>query len=74
MWADPPYTQQNYQPLVEAMAGVLSKGGEAAVEHRTGLVITPNIDSLTLVDRRRYGDSEISFFRIKENAPDEAEA
>lgn len=74
VWADPPYTLQNYQPLVEAMAGVLSTGGEAAVEHRNGLVIAPAIGALTLVDRRRYGDSEISFFRSHENAPTEVEA
>ena len=74
VWADPPYTLQSYEPLVEAMVGVLSREGEAAVEHRSGLVISPAIDSLTLVDRRRYGDSEISFFRFHENAPAGAEA
>jgi 16S rRNA (guanine(966)-N(2))-methyltransferase RsmD len=68
IFADPPYGFGDLGGLVRATVPYLAAGGEIAVEHgwRDAVPVTP-LD-LELADRRRYGDSGLSFFHRRDEA------
>ena len=61
--ADPPYRKGWPEQLLEALSagGALAAGGLLVIEHETGVEpIRPEWEAL---QRRRYGDTTLSFFR-----------
>jgi 16S rRNA (guanine(966)-N(2))-methyltransferase RsmD len=63
VYADPPYAFEAYGELLEAVAPLLDKDGEVAVEHTSRRELPVEAGPLTRVDVRRYGESAISFYR-----------
>jgi 16S rRNA (guanine966-N2)-methyltransferase len=63
VYADPPYNFNAYGELLEAVAPLLDKDGEVAIEHSSRRDLALEAGPLTRVDVRRYGESAISFYR-----------
>jgi len=63
VYADPPYAFQDYDGLLSRVTHVLAEEGEIAVEHDTRTRLGLELEELTCIDRRNYGDSSLSFFR-----------
>ena len=61
IFADPPYDFEAFGMLFAAIGGWLGPGAELAIEHAAGALDTVR-SALELKDRRRYGDSWLSFF------------
>lgn len=63
VFADPPYEYPRYEELLHAVPTVLAEGGNFALEHSGRLETPVEIGELVRTDRRRYGDSALSFYR-----------
>ncbi len=67
IFADPPYAFSDHGALLERMRGRLAGGGEMAIEHSARLDLDP-LEPWLRRDRRRYGDSCLSFFRLEDDS------
>ena len=64
VFADPPYSFAEFDDLLVSVAGVVSSSGEVVVEHAARNDLPRSIAGLALRDRRRFGDSALSFYRF----------
>ncbi|WP_346026383.1 16S rRNA (guanine(966)-N(2))-methyltransferase RsmD [Beduinella massiliensis] len=67
VFMDPPYRMENTGEMCAALlaAGALAEDGLIVVEHRRGL--PPALaDGLEAADTRRYGDTEVTFVRRRQ--------
>lgn len=64
VFADPPYALDDWDALMQALnrQGMLSEGGLVVVEHRRSTNMAEEYGKLTLLTRRRYGDTDISIY------------
>jgi 16S rRNA (guanine966-N2)-methyltransferase len=65
---DPPYGDETALRSLEAVAGVLCKGGLVVYEHASRYNPPERPAGLRLVDRRVYGDSAIGLYELTESA------
>jgi len=65
IFADPPYRFSDHAALLAAAAPLLAEEGEIAVEHSTRTELPAEVGSLLRVDVRRYGESSLSFYRLR---------
>jgi 16S rRNA (guanine966-N2)-methyltransferase len=67
VFADPPYTifarPAEARAHLAALPALLSPDGVAVIEHDRRSAPDATIGRLALLDRRRYGDTEVSFYR-----------
>lgn len=65
VFADPPYDHSDWQGIMERLnrRGVLAAGGIVVAEHRHSTEMADEYDRLSLLTRRRYGDTSISMYR-----------
>jgi 16S rRNA (guanine966-N2)-methyltransferase len=63
VFLDPPYAAELASPALAALPPLLAVGAVVVVEHDRRAAPDPGPAPLTLVDRRRYGDTEVSFYR-----------
>lgn len=72
IFADPPYKSQLASTVVELTGKyqVMSNHGIMLVEHARSSSMPSETEQLTLVDRRIYGQTAISFYGYSTNAPD----
>jgi 16S rRNA (guanine(966)-N(2))-methyltransferase RsmD len=68
IYFDPPYIGDLYLPVMSAIVTkkILAVDGEMAVESAASLAI-PFVEGLTLVTRKKYGNTAVSFYRIEED-------
>lgn len=66
VFADPPYAFTGYAPLLAAAARRTRPGGEIAVEHSARLELAAEVAGWRRRDRRRYGESCVSFYDLAE--------
>lgn len=68
IYFDPPYASELYQPVLEIIADnhLLAVGGEIAVEHNPSLWSGIEIQGLTIMGKKVYGNTGITFYRNKE--------
>lgn len=66
VFADPPYSFDDYSRLIAAAAARTRPGGEIAVEHSTRIELADDVAPWRCHDRRRYGESCVSFYRLAE--------
>ncbi|AFY74864.1 RNA methyltransferase, RsmD family [Synechococcus sp. PCC 7502] len=65
IYFDPPYQSQLYQPVLQAIAPLMSQDAVIAVEHareRSLEEISYELFNLKLIDQRMYGQTSVSFF------------
>ena len=67
-FADPPYRFTAWTELLAGLAPLLAEDGEAVIEHSIRSVPPDEAAGLVRVDRRRYGESALSFYR-RDGAP-----
>jgi len=67
--ADPPYRKGLPERLLDALGAVeaLTEDGRLVIEHESG--VAPDRPGWEALDRRRYGDTTLSFFRRAAEAP-----
>lgn len=65
VFADPPYDFDAYDRLLEQIAKVLDRGGEAAVEHSSRLEFGGSVAGLVPTGSRKYGETRLSFYAIE---------
>jgi 16S rRNA (guanine966-N2)-methyltransferase len=63
VFIDPPYAAGAVEPVLAALPPLLAPGALVVVEHDRRSAPGPQIGPLSLLDRRRYGDTEVSFYR-----------
>ena len=63
IFADPPYTYGDFTGLLVAVEELLTAAGELVVEHASNQDLPAREGWMLLVDRRRYGDTALSFYR-----------
>lgn len=63
VFADPPYRFDAYRSLLNAVEPLLAADGKLAVEHSRRVELPVECGGLVRVDRRRYGESALSFYR-----------
>lgn len=63
VFADPPYSFDAYEQLLQGVAPLLAPDGEIAVEHSSRRDLPIEVGPLTRMDARRYGESAVSFYR-----------
>lgn len=61
IYFDPPYQSQLYDPVLEAIATLMSSDAVIAVEHARDRNL-PQVSNLKAIDRRTYGQTSVSFF------------
>ncbi|MBF2006852.1 16S rRNA (guanine(966)-N(2))-methyltransferase RsmD [Chlorogloeopsis fritschii PCC 9212] len=68
IYFDPPYASGLYQPVLEAIAHhqILDPNGELAVEHNSQSSTPPQFLSLEICRQKAYGNTSVTFYRIKE--------
>lgn len=73
IFLDPPYGQGLLPPLLAALAatGVLAPGGVVVAEHSRRDTLPEAAGPLIMSDRRRYGDTMLSFFSAAGREPAE---
>ena len=66
VFADPPYALDDWDALMQALnrQGMLSEGGLVVAEHRRSTNMAEEYGKLTLLTRRRYGDTDISIYEV----------
>jgi 16S rRNA (guanine966-N2)-methyltransferase len=66
IWADPPYKGKLGEPLLHAVDknSLLAPDGIFVIEHAVDMPPPETIGSLQMYDRRKYGQTAISFFRV----------
>lgn len=64
VFADPPYAQDDWDRLMPTLnrKGMLADGGIVVAEHRHNLTMADEYGGLSLLTRRRYGDTAISMY------------
>ena len=77
IYADPPYAFDAYPELVQSVAPLLASNGELAVEHSHRLdegvfadAVFAKAPTLSVVDRRTWGDCAVTFLRMAEGPTD----
>lgn len=70
VFADPPYAFERHAELLERLVPLLAAGGSVAVEHGPRQVPPERAGGLERVDRRRYGDCELSFYAPDRDQPE----
>jgi 16S rRNA (guanine966-N2)-methyltransferase len=68
VFADPPYAAAESARVLAALSPVLAPGARVVVEHDRRAPPAERYGALALVDRRRYGDTEVSFYLLEEGA------
>lgn len=63
VFADPPYSFTGHAALLSGLEPLLAEGGEAVIEHSARSETPLEAGRLVRVDRRRYGESGLSFYR-----------
>jgi len=63
VFADPPYRFADHAALLEGLAPLLAADGEAVIEHAVRAEPPAAAAGLVRIDRRRYGESALSFYR-----------
>lgn len=65
VFADPPYAAGDTERLLEALSGgsVLASGAVIVLEHDKRHIPPDAVGTLHLMDRRVYGDTQLSFYR-----------
>jgi len=66
IFADPPYSFEDFEPLLLGLPPLLAGGGEVAVEHSARRALPPAAGPLAQTDLRRYGESAVAFYRTRE--------
>lgn len=66
VFADPPYAQDDWDKLMATLnrPGMLDDGSIVVAEHRHNLTMADEYGRLSLLTRRRYGDTAISMYEI----------
>lgn len=66
VFADPPYKSQLASTVVELVGKyhLLADDGVLLVEHARSFLMPDEVDGLRLTDRRHYGQTSISFYKI----------
>lgn len=66
IFIDPPYKikPENFKIIIEKAVGFLSREGVVIVEHRSGIAVEYPVQALYLADKRTYGDTSLSFFKL----------
>lgn len=77
VFADPPYRYGRYGRLLEAAAPLLAADGLLVLEHAAGESVPERAPGLALTSTRRYGESELAFYRpgpapSREEAPSDS--
>ncbi len=64
VFADPPYALDDWQGLMGALnrGGLMAEGGVVVAEHRRDTAMMDEYGRLSLLTRRRYGDTAISMY------------
>jgi 16S rRNA (guanine(966)-N(2))-methyltransferase RsmD len=70
IFADPPYALTDFDALLKGAAPLLECDGEMAIEHSCRLQIAEPRAPWRLRERRSYGDSCVTFFRLGEPGPE----
>ena len=68
IFADPPYQLLAYDKLIAAVHPLLAHHGELVIEHSSRSGLPEEASGLIQTDRRRYGESCLSFFRVAQAA------
>ncbi len=63
VFADPPYDFEAYEALLDLVGSLLTRDGEAAVEHSVRTGIPAHAGDLERVAVKRYGESCVSYYR-----------
>ena len=68
VFADPPYALDDWDGLMQALnrPGLVDERGIVVAEHRHSTDMADEYDRLTLLTRRRYGDTAISIYESGE--------
>ena len=68
VYIDPPYDAGLLAPTLEAVCRLSAVGSETVIvcEHRTKNPLEPPSDAIVQTDRRRYGSTSLSFYRVLE--------
>jgi 16S rRNA (guanine966-N2)-methyltransferase len=64
IYFDPPYQSNLYEPVLNAIAPLMSIGSAIAVEHDRTKILADTFSGLTKCDRRQYGQTALSFYKI----------
>ena len=62
VYFDPPYQSQLYEPVLEAIAILMSSESVIAVEHSRDRSLPSTFPDLQAIDQRCYGQTSVSFF------------
>ena len=67
VFADPPYADDPFAELFEALAvrGCFAAGATVIAEHGKRRVLPPELPGLRQVDRRSYGDTAVTIYRAE---------
>lgn len=65
VFADPPYRFTGYPGLLAALPPLLAPDAEVVIEHSARQRLPDEVEELVRTDRRRYGESVLSFYRRK---------
>lgn len=64
IFADPPYEFAAYPELMKRAVALLDDNGELVIEHGWRDELPTEVDPLMQTDRRRYGDTCLSFYQL----------
>ncbi len=64
VFADPPYGFDAYEEILLGVVPLLAPDADVAVEHSSRRELPIEVEPLTRVDVRRYGESAVSFYRM----------
>ena len=64
VFADPPYGYTAHEALLKALEPLLAPDAEVVLEHSVKAEPPAEAGGLVRVDRRRYGESALSFYRL----------
>ena len=66
VFSDPPYDMGDWDSLMGRLSGdgLITGEGIVVVEHRYTTVLAERYGALIQTDRRRYGDTSVSFFKV----------
>jgi 16S rRNA (guanine966-N2)-methyltransferase len=68
IFADPPYSEDPFIALMTGVdrKGLLATGGTVFLEHSSRTELAEDMPGVSLVTRRKYGDSAVSVYRAAE--------
>lgn len=64
VYFDPPYHSNLYLPVLALLSPLLHQDSGIAVEHHCDRPLPTQIANLEQYDRRRYGDTALTFYRL----------